>query len=176
VKLRYLILLSVLILSGCASRQPALLSGQSLEGSPIYLNSRDNIPAAVKKFSNERDLTTEEGKIDYLFDRIKNSKLTFIRNKVEYDSDSAAKFIRWKLNRWRGKGSKITTAQQFVSEVTSGSKMSGEPYTVILHDGTRHNLQPVLQNELNALEQCLQQYPSDAATKPNLSSEPAPVV
>lgn len=157
-RLRLLFIILIASLCGCASKQPTLLSGQTLERAPICLDNQDNIPSIVKKFFNTRDLTTEEGKIDYLMERVRNSKLTFIRNRVEYDSASAAGFLRWKLNRWQKKGAKIKTAQDFVLTVSSGSAMSGQPYALILQDGTHHNLQSILQNELNALEFCLKQY------------------
>lgn len=165
----------LLVLCGCAANQQALLTGQTLAGAPICLDSRDNIPAVVKKFFNTRDLTTEEGKIDYLIERIRDSKLTFIRNKVEYDSSSAASFLRWKLNRWKKKGTKIETAQDFVSFVSGGSTMSGQPYAIVLRDGTRHDLKSVLQNELDALEFCLKQYPAKQADEieSNVGAEPA---
>ncbi len=163
-KSKFLGVVLLAVLCGCAANHQALLNGRTLEGALVCLDNRDNIPAIVKKFFNTRDLTTEEGKTDYLLDRIRNSKLIFVRNKVEYDSASAASFMRWKLNRWQKKGLKITTAQDFITQIASGSKMSGQPYTIILRDGSRHNLQPVLQNELDALEYCLKQYPSDKGT------------
>lgn len=160
------------VLSGCAPSQPtALLTGQTLEGAPICLDNRDNIPAIVRKFFNSRDLTTEEGKIDYLIERVRNSKLVLIRNKVEYDSASSASFLRWKLNRLQKKGTKIETAQEFVSLVTSGSKVSGEPYSITLQDGSRHNLQSILQNELDALIYCLKQFSTEEKTKTDVKSK-----
>jgi len=162
-KPKFLYFVLLIVLSGCASNQPtALLTGHTLEGALICLDSRDNIPAVVRKFFNSRDLTTEEGKIDYLIERVRAAHLTFIRNRVEYDSASAATFLRWKLNRWKKKGTKIETAQDFVSIISSGSTMSGRPYSIILPDGSRHNLQPILQNELDALNFCLKQYAVEA--------------
>ena len=174
-KLSYILLLVCLI--GCASNQQTLLTGKTLAGTPVCLDDRDNIPAFVKKFFNTRDLTTEEGKIDYLMERIRNSKLIFVRNKVEYDSASAATFLRWKLNRWKKKGAKIDTAQEFVSTIASSSSMSGQPYAVVLLDGSRHDLKSVLQNELDALEYCLKQLPTNQENEigPLLSAPPEPV-
>lgn len=167
---RWPFLFMLFCLSACASQGSTLLTGRTVAGEPICLDNRDSIPAVVRKFFNTRDLTTEEGKIDYLIDRIRNSHLRFIRNRIEYDSDSAGKFIRWKLDRLRSKGSKIETAQDFVSVVTSGSRMSGQPYTIILQGGNRYHLQLILQNELDALEYCLKQYP----TEPQAISQSAP--
>ncbi len=158
---KFLFAILFISLIGCASQGSALLDGKTLEGAPICLDNRDNIPAVVKKFFNTRDLTTEEGKIDYLLDRMRSSRLTFIRNGVEYASDDSASFMRWKLNRVRSKTGGVKTAQEFVSTIASGSKTSGKPYAIILPDGSRHNLQNILQNELDALEYCLKQYPTE---------------
>ena len=150
---------------GCAS-QPVLLDGLNQVGAPVCLEDQSNIPAFVRKFFATRDLATEEGRIDYLLQSIHDSKLTFIRNKVEYTSASAAEFFRWKLNRMEKRHHiKVKTAQDFVSHVTSGSRTSGRPYAIIFPDGSRRNLQNVLQNELEALESCLQQYPEDTSSK-----------
>jgi hypothetical protein len=160
------VLIIFLFFAGCASTKNSpvvLLSGVSKEGAPICLDERSGIPAAVQKFYSQRDLTTEEGKIDYLLERIRGSKLIFVRNKVEYVGPAAASFLHWKLDRWRSRHyAKITTAQEFVNLITRGSKVSGEPYSAILKDGTRHDLQNVLQNELDALEACLKQLPPNS--------------
>ena len=169
------ILLFVSLCFGCASKNPsvALLSGVTEEGAPICLDDRTGIPAFVEKFYARRDLTTEEGKIDYLLERLRHSRLVFVRNRVEYTGPASASFLRWKLDRWRIKHRmKIETAQGFVDFITAGSRMSGEPYAVILKDGGRYDLKKVLQNELDALESCLKQFPPPA---PQLASggEPA---
>lgn len=157
--------LFIFLCAGCANRTipVALLSGVSKEGAPICLGDRSGIPAFVQQFYNQRDLTTEEGKIDYLLERLRNSQLVFIRNRVEYTGPQAAGFLRWKLDRWRNRHHiKINTAQEFVDHIASGSKTSGDPYVVILEDGGRHNLRNVLQNELDALEVCLRDFPPSA--------------
>lgn len=148
---------------GCASQPVVLLNSVTDTGENICLDDRANIPAFVQKFYATRDLTTEEGKIDYLIERVKNANLVFVRNKVEYTSPAAAGFLRWKLERMEKKHNvKIQTAQDFVSQVVSGSRMSGEPYTVILKGGGSHNFQDILQNELDLLNQCLEQYASSS--------------
>ena len=152
-------LLFLVLFVGCASEPVVLLNGRTAAGDLVCLDDQSEIPAIVQKFYATRDLTTEEGKIDYLIERVINSKLTFIRNRVEYTGPSAAGFLRWKLGRMEKRHNVvIKTAQDFVSQVVSGSRMSGEPYEVVLSDGSRHNLQYVLQNELDQLEACLKQY------------------
>ncbi|HLD56551.1 MAG TPA: DUF5329 family protein [Candidatus Omnitrophota bacterium] len=142
----------ILILSGCALTQKSSLKDLSKHCSPACLSAAEEIPAIVRVFLETRDLTTEEGKIDYLIARVKDSNLIFIRNKVRYTGTQAAQFLRWKLNRWRTRyHMKIESAQDFVSVVTSGSRTSGKPYKVVFDDGTHYDLELVLQSELNAL-------------------------
>ncbi|MBI4358488.1 MAG: DUF5329 family protein [Candidatus Omnitrophica bacterium] len=149
----------LLLCLGCASKQVVLLNGASVTEQPLCLDDRAGIPAIVQKFYATRDLTTEEGKIDYLIERVRSSNLVFVRNRVEYSGPQAAGFLRWKLGRMeRSHHIKVKTAQDFVSEVASGSRMSHQPYTVALRDGGREDLQYVLQNELDVLEACLKQY------------------
>ena len=132
------------------------------------MENPEGIPDLVRRFFETRDLTTEEGKIDYLLDRIRKSDLTFVRNKVEYNGREATDFLRLKTNRLEHRNHiKIRTAQDFISQVASGSRMSGQPYAVVLKDRTRHNLQNVLQNELNALEFCLKQESAKTEVQPN---------
>ena len=117
----------LLVFLGCASQATPLLQGLSAEGIPLCLNDRSATPSFVEKFFQVRDLTTEEGKIDYLFERIRNSKLIFIRNKVEYNGSSASEFLRWKLDRTKQRYHvEIKTAQDFISSVATSSKTSGQ--------------------------------------------------
>jgi hypothetical protein len=155
-------LLLVFFFAGCAAKNSSLtlLTGVSQEGAPICLDDQAGIPAFVEQFYNRRDLTTNEGKIDYLLERLRNSELIFIRNRVEYTGSQASGFLRWKLDRWKTRHHiKINTVQEFVNQIAGGSKMSGEPYIVILKNKGRHNLKDILQNELDALEACLKQFP-----------------
>lgn len=160
--------LVLLLLLGCASKPVPLLKGFTAEGTPVCLDDSTGIPAVVEKFYATRDLTTEEGKIDYLLERIRDSNLVFIRNRVEFRGAPAANFLRWKLNRFRSRYHiTITTAQAFINEIVKGSKTSGEPYVVVMSDGSRSNLQKVLQNELDVLETCLKQLPAEVKQRPS---------
>ncbi|MBI4394771.1 MAG: DUF5329 family protein [Candidatus Omnitrophica bacterium] len=169
-------LVLLLLFYGCAAQKPqpsvALLDGISKEGAPICLSESSGIPKIVRKFFQVRDLTTEEGKIDYLIERVRTSRVTFYRNKVEYNAQASAEFLRWKMNRWKTRyHTKIDTAQDFVTKIVAGSKMSGKPYEVILSDGSRHNFQSVMQNELNALETCLKEYAASESESQEVRSD-----
>lgn len=165
------IFLSLLFCSGCASAPPPpLLSGPiSADNAALCFSARSDITSIVERFFASRDLTTEEGKIDYLLNRVRDAKVTFIRNREEFTSQNAAKFLRWKLDRLRSiHNMQIDTAQDFVT-MSAGSRVSGEPYTVVFPDGSRYPLKDILQNELDQLEACLKAIPPDGT--PQLSSD-----
>ncbi len=138
------------------SAEAKLINGFTAEGAPVYLSDAPEIPKAVKKFQLTRELTTEEGKIDYILSRIRSSKIRFIRNGQETDGDAASQFIRWKIGWYEDHyHTKIKTLRDFVSKVTKGSEKTGKPYIIILPDGSRHNAQDVIQNEADKLEEIL---------------------
>lgn len=164
--------LLVLICSGCASApplSPPLFSGVIPEKAPLCFSSNSEIPSIVQKFFASRDLTTEEGKIDYLLNRVRGAKVVFIRNREKYTSENASGFLRWKLGRLRTKyNTQVDTAQDFIEKVSAGSRVSGEPYVVKFYDGSRYPLKDILQNELDQLEMCLKAVyaEADAASLP----------
>ena len=152
--------LLLFLFASCAAQKPPvpLLDGMSLAGDPVCFGDRQAIPSFFERFYATRDLTTDEGKIEYLLHRISRSKLVFIRNGVEYSSSSSAEFLRWKLDRLRKRHKiKVERVEDFISEVTAGSRMSGEPYAVVIPGSGRHKLQSVLENELEVLNMCLKE-------------------
>ena len=167
-----MMLLCVLSLTSCASGGPTpLLSGYSTtRNEPVCFGGMSEIPSFVEKFYATRDLTNEEGKIDYLIERVRTANVTFIRNGEIFDGTHAAEFLRWKLDRLRARHHmQIDSAQDFVSKVAVGSRMSGKPYIVVLNDGSRYSMQQILQNELDQLEGCLKSFavqPKATATAP----------
>ena len=75
---------------------------------------------------------------------------------METDSVAAAKFIRWKIGWYEDHyHTKITTLNDFISHVTKGSEKTGKPYTLLFPDGSRHNVQFILQNEADKLKESL---------------------
>ncbi len=56
----------------------------------------------------------------------------FIRNGSEYSADKAADHLRMKL-RYAGK--RIKTADDFITNLATGSSMSGQPYHIRFADG-----------------------------------------
>ena len=148
-----LLLTLLLAISGCATSGPTLQSGIDPAGNPICLTDCKEIPSAIDAYLKNHDLITEEDEIDYLFYRIRTSQRRFIRNGEEHDGGSAAQFLRWKIERHKQKfDDPIKTDEDFVLKILEGSKTTGKPYEVIMPDGTKHNLQFVMVNELNYLE------------------------
>ena len=156
-KFNFFLSLSLLVLFGCASHSES----SPIPQPPIYLYLTDekNIPSAIRKFHDTRDLTTEEGKIDYLLGRVQSSGLSFIRNRETFPGPAAAAFLREKIGWYEGHFHvPIKTADAFVAHVAKGSTTTGLPYEVILGNGKYENLQRVLRNELDALNSCLEEF------------------
>ena len=65
--------------------------------------------------------------IDYLLSFVAGSGCTFLRNNSAHDSADAADHLRNKYargKRW------VSSAEQFIDRIATGSSFSGEPYRV----------------------------------------------
>jgi hypothetical protein len=75
----------------------------------------------------------EQQKIDYLIAAVETLQgAQFIRNGKSYDAHAAADHLRLKL---RAAGSRITTAEEFITYCASESSLSGMPYQIKFSDG-----------------------------------------
>jgi hypothetical protein len=75
----------------------------------------------------------EQQKIAYLIDSVATLQgATFIRNGTGYDATQAADHMRLKL---RFAGSRVNTAEDFITYCATGSSMSGIKYTIRFQDG-----------------------------------------
>ena len=95
----------------------------------------------------------EKARIDYLLERISESPYNFIRNGRVYDGKRASMHLRWKHFRH---SSQAKTAEDFLKNIAASSKMSGEPYSIQLPDKKRYPLRPILEKELQALDEAIQ--------------------
>jgi hypothetical protein len=155
-KILFLICLVLGFSAGCASQQP-LREGVDESGNPVCLSLCSEIPGTVKAFQSRHRLETEAGKINYLLDRVRSSGLQFDRNGTVFGAAEAARFLRWKIGWYEKKyREKIKTAEDFVGKVARYSEATGRPFIVIFADGSRHNAQPVLRNELRYLNETLE--------------------
>ena len=68
-----------------------------------------------------------QAEIDHLLNFVGASSCTFVRNGTEYSSDKAREHL---AGKYRFVGSRITTAEDFIKYLATGSSMSGEPYHV----------------------------------------------
>jgi hypothetical protein len=67
--------------------------------------------------------------INYLLATIGESGCTFYRNGIWYDAKRAAEHLRSKYDLLAGKD-QITTAEDFVEKVATGSSLSGQQYQI----------------------------------------------
>lgn len=77
---------------------------------------------------------SESQKISYLLQSLETSKVLFIRNGQEHSGAEAKAHLTLKLEK---AGTRIQTAEDFITYLGSRSSISGEPYYVELPDGTR---------------------------------------
>ncbi|MDR1298185.1 MAG: DUF5329 domain-containing protein [Deltaproteobacteria bacterium] len=75
----------------------------------------------------------EAGRVEGLLAALGEAgSLEFIRNGKAYSASRAVSHLRSKLNRVKDR---LSTAEEFVDKVASGSSMSGDPYLVRFADG-----------------------------------------
>jgi hypothetical protein len=71
--------------------------------------------------------TAAKDEIDHLLHYIAASSCTFVRNGAEYPADKASEHL---ASKYRFVGTRISTAEEFIKYLATGSSMSGEPYHV----------------------------------------------
>ena len=142
--------------TGCVVQHAVpVLPAISTEGIRLYLSEEASLARAIEQYYQVRDLSSEEGKIDYLISRAQSSAYIFVRNGVEYSGRFSAEFIRWKLGRVREqKISSVDTAEVFIEKVASKSKMSGKPYLIRVGN-QYYYFEEILKNELYYLNEFL---------------------
>ena len=87
---------------------------------------------AVAANAGERS-PAQNARIEYLLGVVASlHDAQFIRNGTSYDSAAAVKHLRLKL---RAAGSRIKTAEDFISYCASASSVSGRPYEIRFSDG-----------------------------------------
>ena len=89
--------------------------------------------------------TRLENVINHLFEYIRESNCTFIRNDKEYDANAAAEHIRKKYDHFKNK---IHTPEDFIELCATKSLLSGRPYFVKCRDGVLIRCAEWLKKEL----------------------------
>lgn len=93
---------------------------------------------------------TETQKIEALISHIEELKdAKFVRNGVEYDSKTAAEFLR---SKWKTHKKEIKTAEDFIEKAASRSSTSGKPYLIRRKDGGETPSGEYLKKRLEAME------------------------
>jgi hypothetical protein len=96
----------------------------------------------------------EKAKIEKLIEHVKVLKdAVFIRNGVEYDAATAARFMQGK---WDASAAEIRSAREFVEKAASKSSTTGKPYLIRLkRDGAAKDYKSgeYLLEQLKKLEQ-----------------------
>lgn len=100
----------------------------------------------------QSDSGLERYKVDFLFERLRHSPYTFLRNGAPYSGQKAANHLLWKYRR---RTSTIPTARRFAEELGSRSSETGELYMVQTSAGHLYPLRDILLNELRRLEDYL---------------------
>jgi hypothetical protein len=73
------------------------------------------------------DDAAAKNEIDHLLNFVGASSCTFVRNGTEYPADKAREHL---ASKYRFVGARISTADDFIKYLGTGSSMSGEPYHV----------------------------------------------
>ena len=141
----------VAVLSGCSASRPPLEQGIPLVPS---LEVDTSAPAFEKALSSKPGSQAAElARIEYLLERIGNSPYNFIRNGNRYNGRHAEAHLRWKYLR---NLQQIKTAEGFIDSIATRSKISGEPYGVVLPNKIYRPLREFLLYELHLLDQALE--------------------
>lgn len=101
------------------------------------------------------DQKIEDAKINFLLNKVKNSKATFMRNGSEHTCEEAADHLETKMKRGRRTfaffGSlKPIKVETFIDKIASQSSMSGKPYKMRLPDGKILNTKDWLYEQLKS--------------------------
>jgi len=92
---------------------------------------------------------SEAEKIESLIRAVEAMPARFVRNGTEYDAKQAADHLRFKLNK---AGSRIKTAEDFITYCGTQSWMSGKKYRIKFADGRVIESEVYLREKLRELE------------------------
>jgi hypothetical protein len=122
------------------SSRVLLCPARTANDSPYYeqvVRKRDDVPAF------------ERAKIEYLIERLRESHLTFYRNREPHTGKEAANHVSMK--RFRA-GGLVKTARDFIKYIASRSSQTNQPYMVRLANGEMMPVKELLSNELEKIE------------------------
>lgn len=148
--LPFLLGIALILEEGCVLSSSSLDPSFSL-GPPLEWETSRAFQRALRSEPGSQAL--ERARIDYLLERISNSPYNFLRNGSRYTGRQTNTHFRWKyfLNRGR-----VKTAEEFINQVATRSKITGHPYWVQFADKRRHPLGALLLQELRSFDQALE--------------------
>jgi hypothetical protein len=98
---------------------------------------------------------SEQAKIQSLIASVeKLPGAVFIRNGTEYDGHKAAEHLRLKL-KYAGK--RVQTADQFITNLATGSSVTGKPYKIRFADGHTVESAVYFRDQLRRIESARQE-------------------
>jgi hypothetical protein len=109
-------------------------SGESLRGLPA---------ATAAPLSENEKVEALIGIVEHLTDAV------FVRNGDTHDAKAAASHLR---KKWRGAGSQVKTARDFIRLCATQSSLSGQPYLIRWKNGRERRSADFLGEELDKLE------------------------
>jgi hypothetical protein len=136
----------LLVIQGCA-RTP-VNNHYANSASDVFLSPQPHFQSYRLRFPAPT-FTTEQYKIRYLLDRIRDSDNSFLRNGDAHNGKDASRWLGYKMVRWV---ESVHTAEDFVNRVAAFSQKTGRPYLVRCSDGQVYPLKNILRTELRALE------------------------
>lgn len=116
-----------------------LTSLSSIKTNPVYKNIH-RVQHDPNKF--------EEAKIFYLIEIIRQSPYRFERNGKLYPSRKAARHLRIK---YRAAQKHRMSALGFITNIASGSSLTGQPYFIVDSADRRYKVKDILTKELDKL-------------------------
>ncbi|OGW72208.1 MAG: hypothetical protein A2Y02_01710 [Omnitrophica bacterium GWA2_52_12] len=141
----------LLVTAGCAASAARRCIPTEC-ANPVLLGPESEIESlpAFQKLKALRPGTPayETGSIHYLIERISRSKRHFMRNGETFGGQRAAMHLRWKFRRQH---EREMTAEAFIDEVASRSKLSGKEYLVRGDRNEYYSLRQTLLKELEIL-------------------------
>ena len=92
----------------------------------------------------------EAARIEHLIQYVgSQSQVKFVRNGTAYSGKEAARFLRAKFDKM---GEHVSTAQQFIEQIATGSSTSGQAYLIRFGDGRTVTAAQFLSAELKRMD------------------------
>ena len=150
-------ILCLISVAGCSSASKPGMSGNDPLSIPeiSLFQTAESRAAYVEDYLKSRQTITEQDKISYLLNVVRDSGLVYYRNGAKHPGNTASLWFRWKMNHRQFRNDPIVTADDFVHRVCGHSNKTGEPYLVQMAGGRWESLEAVLARELKFLAQAI---------------------